>query len=186
MEEETKEREKEAAEDECPEKNDASEQTGQAKEKKQKKDTNKKEAKESAKLKEELVAQKDAYLRLAAEYDNYRRRSMKEREDTYADAYADVIKQVLPIADNLERALKYADSDKVVEGVQMTYNKFLQTLSNMGIEEIECTSFDPNFHNAVMHVEDEARGESEIVEVFEKGYKKGDKVIRYAMVKVAN
>ena len=151
--------------------------------KKEKKDTAKKEI---AKLKEELEAQKDTYLRLLAEYDNYRRRSAKEREDTYADAYADAIKQILPMADNLERALQFADSDKVVEGVRMTYNHFQKALETMGIEEIECKTFDPNFHNAVMHIEDEAYGESEIVEVFERGYKKNDKVIRYAMVKVAN
>lgn len=142
--------------------------------------------KEITKLKEELDAQKDAYLRLAAEYDNYRRRTAKEREDTYAEAYADALKALLPTADNLERALRFPDSDKVVEGVQMTYNKLQQSLASLGIEEIPCESFDPNFHNAVMHIEDEAYGESQIVEVFEKGYKKGDRVIRYAMVKVAN
>ena len=151
--------------------------------KKEKKDAAKKEI---AKLREELEAQKDAYLRLLAEYDNFRRRSAKEREDAYTDAYADAVKQILPIADNLERSLQFADSEQVVQGVRMTYGNFQKALESMGISEIECKTFDPNFHNAVMHVEDEAYGESEILEVFEKGYKKNDKVIRYAMVKVAN
>ena len=144
--------------------------------------------KDCARLEEELAKQKDAYLRLAAEYDNFRRRSQAEREATYSDAYADALKALLPTADNLERALKYSSGDpaKVVEGVEMTYNKLQQALQGLGITEIECGTFDPNLHNAVMHVEDEAYGEGEIVEVFEKGYKKGERIIRYAMVKVAN
>lgn len=158
------------------------EKTGESAEKK-KKDTSKKEC---AKLKEEIDKQKDAYMRLAAEYDNYRKRTQKEKEEIYTDAIADALKQILPVVDNLERALKFTDGGKVVEGVRMTYDKFEKVLADMGVEEIECKTFDPNFHNAVMHIEDEAYGESEIVECFEKGYKKGDKVIRYAMVKVAN
>lgn len=158
------------------------EKTGEGAEKK-KKDSSKKEC---AKLKEEIDKQKDAYMRLAAEYDNYRKRTQKEKEEIYTDAIADALKQILPVVDNLERALKFTDGDKVVEGVRMTYDKFEKVLADMGVEEIECKTFDPNFHNAVMHVEDEAYGDSEIVECFEKGYKKGDKVIRYAMVKVAN
>lgn len=144
--------------------------------------------KECASLNEELASAKDSYLRLAAEYDNFRRRSQQERENVYADAYADALKVLLPTADNLERALKFADGDpaKIVEGVEMTYSKLKGALDSLGIEEIPCEKFDPNYHNAVMHVDDESRGEGEIVEVFEKGYKKGDRVIRYAMVKVAN
>lgn len=142
--------------------------------------------KETALLKEELDKQKDMYMRLAAEYDNYRKRTLKEREETYTDAVSDVLKMMLPIVDNLERALQFSESDKVVEGVRMTYDKFGKTLADMGVEEIECKTFDPNFHNAVMHIEDESYGEGEIVECFEKGYKKGNKVVRYAMVKVAN
>ena len=158
------------------------EKNGECAEKK-KKDASKKEC---AKLKEEIEKQKDAYMRLAAEYDNYRKRTQKEKEEIYTDAISDALKQILPVVDNLERALKYGEGDKVVEGVKMTYDKFEKVLSDMGVEEIECKTFDPNYHNAVMHIEDEAYGESEIVECFEKGYKKGDKVIRYAMVKVAN
>lgn len=142
--------------------------------------------KETALLKEELEKQKEMYMRLAAEYDNYRKRTLKEKDEIYTDAISDALAQILPIVDNLERALQFSEGDKVVEGVRMTYDKFGKVLSDMGVEEIECKSFDPNFHNAVMHIEDENYGEGEIVECFEKGYKKGNKVIRYAMVKVAN
>ena len=159
-------------------------EAAEPKEKKPKKESASK--KEIAKLKEELDAQKDQYLRLAAEYDNFRRRTQSEKEAIYSDAYADALKALLPTVDNLERALKYPDSAKVVEGVQMTYNKLRQSLEALGIEEIPCETFDPNYHNAVMHIEDDSYGESAIVEVFEKGYKRGDRVIRYAMVKVAN
>lgn len=158
-----------------------------AAEKKAKKESRKSAAeKELAALKEELAAQNEKYLRLLAEYENYRRRTQKEKETTYADAYADALKVLLPTADNLERALRFPDSAKVVEGVQMTLDKLQQALAALGIEEIPCETFDPSLHNAVMHVEDEAYGENAIVEVFEKGYKKGERVIRYAMVKVAN
>ena len=135
---------------------------------------------------EKYNAERDAHLRVAAEYDNFRKRSVKEKEGIYADAYADCIGAILPVIDNLERALQDAEGDKVVEGVRMTMNQFADSLQKLGVEVIETASFDPNYHNAVMHVEDEAYGEGEIVDVFQKGYKKGDKVIRYAMVKVAN
>ena len=173
-----------AEETKAPETEEVTEEKAEVKEKKPKKESASK--KEIAKLKEELETQKDMYLRLAAEYDNFRRRSQLEKEATYGDAYADALKALLPTVDNLERALKYPDSAKVVEGVQMTYNKLRETLSTLGIEEIPCETFDPNYHNAVMHIEDDSYGESAVVEVFEKGYKRGDKVIRYAMVKVAN
>ena len=153
----------------------------------------KKAKKENAELKEKLTAaeteiaeQKDKYLRLLAEYDNFRRRSQKEKEGIYADAYGEALKALLPVADNLELAVRYSEGDKVVEGVKMVLNQLHDALSKMGIEEIETKTFDPNVHNAVMHVEDDAFGEGEIVEVFQKGYRKGDKIIRYAMVKVAN
>lgn len=137
---------------------------------------------------QELADEKEKYLRLAAEYDNFRRRSKAERESVYADAYADVIGEILPVLDNIERAAACIDADpaKVTEGVQMTAKGFIDTLAKLGVTEAECKTFDPNVHNAVMHIEDDAYGEGEIVEVFQKGYKKGDKVIRYAMVKVAN
>ena len=147
---------------------------------------NKRLTEELKKSEDALAESQDRYLRLVAEYDNFRKRSAKEKEGIYADAYADCIGAILPVIDNLERALQYAEGDKVVEGVRMTMNQFADTLQKLGVEVIETTSFDPTYHNAVMHVEDEAYGEGEIVDVFQKGYKKGDKVIRYAMVKVAN
>ena len=153
----------------------------------------KKAKKENAELKEKLAAaegeiaeQKDKYLRLLAEYDNFRRRSQKEKESIYSDAYGEALKALLPVADNLELAVRYSEGDKVVEGVKIVLNQLHDALTKMGIEEIETKTFDPNVHNAVMHVEDDAFGEGEIVEVFQKGYRKGDKIIRYAMVKVAN
>lgn len=151
--------------------------------------------KKTKKLEEELAAaRKDAeelnekYLRMLAEYDNFRKRSAKEREGIYADAYADALTSILPVLDNLERAESCKESDALAKGLELTLRSFRETLAKMGVEEIEAEGkpFDPNFHNAVMHVEDDAFGESEIVEVLMKGYKKGDKVIRYSMVKVAN
>ena len=135
---------------------------------------------------EAVKAAEDKYMRMMAEYDNFRKRSAKEREGVYADAYADCIANILPILDNLERASKSDNLEAVKKGLEMTAKAFDDALSKMGISEIETKTFDPNLHNAVMHVEDEAFGESEIVEVFQKGYAKGDKVLRYAMVKVAN
>ena len=161
-------------------------------EKTEKKKTKKCDAELTA-ARRELEAQKeknreceDRYLRMMAEYDNFRKRSAKEKEGVYADAYADCIANLLPILDNLERAQKSDNLDGVKKGLEMTVKAFEDALSKMGISEIETKNFDPNLHNAVMHVEDESRGESEIVEVFQKGYAKGDKVIRYAMVTVAN
>ena len=134
----------------------------------------------------EAKACEDKYLRMMAEYDNFRKRSAKEKEGVYADAYADCIANILPILDNLERAGHSDNMEAVRKGLELTAKAFDDALSKMGITEIETKTFDPNLHNAVMHVEDDTLGESEIVEVFQKGYAKGDKVIRYAMVKVAN
>lgn len=134
----------------------------------------------------QLAAENDKYMRMLAEYDNFRRRTAKEREGIYADAYADAVTELLPIIDNLERAAMFSDAESVGKGVQMTLGGVRDVFSKIGVTEIECETFDPNFHNAVMHVEDEAYGEGAIVEVLQKGYKKGDKIIRYAMVKVAN
>lgn len=128
----------------------------------------------------------DKYLRVVAEYDNFRKRSLKERDGIYAEAYIDAVKQILPIVDNMERAEAYLSDDASSEGVKMIMNSIHEALTKMGVTEIETKTFDPNYHNAVMHIDDESYGEGEIVEVFQKGYKKGDKVIRYAMVKVAN
>ena len=132
-----------------------------------------------------LAAEKDKFLRLAAEYDNYRRRTGEEKDAIYGNAIYDVLDKILPIIDNLERASQY-DGDKVAQGVKMTLTSFKSSLEALGVTEIECKTFDPNLHNAVMHVEDENYGEGEIVEVFQKGYQKGGKIIRYAMVKTAN
>ena len=128
----------------------------------------------------------DKYMRLMAEYDNFRKRSQKEKEGIYSDAYSDALTSILPVADNLERALKFSDGASVTDGVKMTLSQLKSSLEKMGISEIETKVFDPKLHNAVMHIEDEAYGEGELVEVFQKGYIKGDKVIRFAMVKVAN
>ena len=141
------------------------------------------------KLDEALEAQKaceDKYLRMMAEYDNFRKRSTKEKEGVYADAYADCIANILPILDNLDRASKSDNFEAVKKGLELTEKAFEDAMNKMGVSEIETKIFDPNLHNAVMHVEDETLGEGEIVEVFQKGYIKGEKVIRYAMVKVAN
>ena len=152
----------------------------------------KKKTKKSDKLLEEKEAQIDElnnkYLRLAAEYDNFRRRSAKEREGIFADAYASAMSAIMPVIDNLERAAMYNDAEKVRAGLELTFKSFADTLERLDIKAFgeAGETFDPNIHNAVMHVEDEEKGEGEIVEVFQKGYIKGDKVIRYAMVKVAN
>jgi molecular chaperone GrpE len=165
----------------------------EAKAQKTEKKKNKKADAELAELKKQLESAQaqaaeanDKYLRMMAEYDNFRKRSAKEKEGIYADAYADCIAGILPVLDNLERAAGVDQLEGLKKGLQMTAKAFEDALEKMGIKEIETKTFDPNLHNAVMHVEDEALGESEIVEVFQKGYTKGDKVIRYAMVKVAN
>ena len=137
----------------------------------------------------ELAAMNDKYLRLMAEYDNYRKRSQKEKDALYGDIKANAVSQFLPVYDNLERALKQSTEDEAYKkGVEMIMTQFCTTLEKLGVTEIECLGqkFDPEMHNAVMHVEDEEKGENEIVEVFQKGFKLGDKVIRFAMVKVAN
>lgn len=135
-----------------------------------------------------LAAAEDKYLRLAAEYDNFRRRSAKERENLYADVYAEALAVFLPVIDNLERAAQYADGESVAKGVALTLKGINDTLERLGITEIEAAGqpFDPEVHNAVLHVEDETLGESVVAEVLQKGYRKGDRVLRYAMVKVAN
>ncbi len=146
---------------------------------------------ELEKAKAEAAAANDKYMRVYAEYDNFRRRSQKEKEATYTDAYFDALMQILPILDTLERAAQFGGEDKehpLAKGLELTLKSFAETLEKMGVSEIPALGkqFDPNVHNAVMHVEDEAFGENEIVEVLMKGYIKGDKVLRYSMVKVAN
>ena len=144
--------------------------------------------KQNKKLQEELDLTKDTLLRLRAEYDNYRKRTTKEKEGIYSDAYVDVIKEILPIIDNLERAIA-ADGtlEDLKKGVEMTMKGCQDAFSKLGVEEIDATGeFDPNFHNAVMHIEDENFDKNVVAEVFQKGYKKDDKIIRHTMVKVAN
>ncbi len=173
--------------------NAAPEDCGDVKEEKEAAKSDKKSKKEISALKEEneklaseLAEEKDKYLRLAAEYDNFRRRTQKEKEQIYSDSYADIIEQLLPIIDNFEMARNFGDGDKLAEGVKMILTQAFEVFEKMGVTEIETKTFDPNVHNAVMHIDDDAYGEGEIVEVFRKGYRRGDKIIRYAMVKVAN
>ena len=130
----------------------------------------------------------DKYMRMMAEYDNFRKRSVKEKEGIYADAYSDAISNILPVLDNIERASAYTDADAVLKGVQMILKGAEEAFEKMGVTSFgqKGDTFDPNRHNAVMHIEDENLGENVITEVFQKGYMKGDKVIRYAMVIVAN
>ena len=132
--------------------------------------------------------QNDKYMRMAAEYDNFRKRSAKEKEGIYSDAYADALKAILPIIDNLERAVGGEGAEAVAKGLEMTLKGAGEALEKMGVEAFgaEGDEFNPNMHNAMMMVDDENHKEGEIVTVFQKGYKKGDKIIRYAMVTVAN
>ena len=140
-------------------------------------------------FKKALDAEKEKYLRLAAEYDNFRKRSQKEREALYADVRADTVLKLLPVYDNLSRALSQECSDPAFyKGVEMTMTQLRSIFEKMDITEIPAVgeTFDPALHNAVMHVEDDKYGEGEIVAEFEKGFKMGDKVIRFSTVQVAN
>ena len=140
-------------------------------------------------LKASLSAKEEQYLRLAAEYDNYRRRTAKEKESIWSEAKADAAVAFLPVYDNLERALKQETADEAYKkGVEMTMNQLKSVLEKLGITEIDALGkpFDPALHNAVMHVEDENFGENTVAEVFQAGFMLGEKVIRFAMVKVAN
>ena len=140
-------------------------------------------------LKQNLTDQEDKFLRLAAEYDNYRRRSQKEKESAWADSKAETAAAFLPVYDNLERALKQDTADEACKKcVEMTMTQLKEVISKLGIQEIPALgeTFDPNLHNAVMHVEDENAGENTIVEVFQAGFRTEEKVIRFSMVKVAN
>lgn len=146
------------------------------------------EAKEDS-IQKQLAQQEDRFLRLAAEYDNYRKRTAKEKEALWNDAKADTAIAFLPVYDNLERALKQPTADEAYKkGVEMTMNQLKEIFTKLGITEIPALgeNFDPNLHNAVMHVEDENLGENVVAEVFQAGFQLGEKVIRFAMVKVAN
>jgi len=138
------------------------------------------------KTEKDLAAANDKYLRMIAEYDNYRKRSQKEKESTYAEAYGDALTAILPVIDNLERALAFSEGEALTEGVKMTLKQFEDTMERLGVKAfgVRGEEFNPEFHNAVMQTEDPELGENMIAEVLQKGYSKGDKVIRYAMVKV--
>ncbi len=140
-------------------------------------------------LKTQLAEGEDRFLRLAAEYDNFRRRSKQEKDNIYVEAKADAVKALLPVYDNLERALKQETADEAYKkGVEMTMAGLQKAFEGLGVTEIAAVgeSFDPNIHNAVMHITDESLGENMVAEVFQAGFMLGEKVIRFAMVKVAN
>ncbi len=172
------------------------EQKAEKKEKKEKRFGRRKDEDHAAELEaakaafeKEKAAMNDKYLRLMAEYENYRRRSQKEKEALYTDVCSDTALKFLPVYDDLERALRQPTEDEAYrKGVEMIMTQFTATLEKLGIAPFESLgeTFDPALHNAVMHVDDEEKGENEIVEVFQKGFKQGDKVVRFAMVKVAN
>ena len=145
-------------------------------------------AAEIEKKTEEYDALYDKYLRVTAEYDNFRKRTVKEKEGIYSDAVVDVLKNILPVMDNLERALQFSDAGKILEGLKMIYSQFGDSLARIGVEEIKSDGepFDPAIHNAVFHEEDENQPDNTITETLQKGYIKSDKVIRPAMVRVVN
>ena len=140
------------------------------------------------KLVADMQEKDDRYLRLAAEYDNFRRRSREEKDAVYSQAMADTVNELLPIIDNLERASGFDDAEKVKEGLTMIASSVSSVLDKLGIEVFgdPGDKFDPNLHNAIMHDEDDSDREGEITDVFQKGYKKGNKIIRFAMVKTVN
>lgn len=151
------------------------------------------EVSEEDKLREQLKEQNDKYLRLMAEYDNYQKRTQREKAQRYADAVADTVEKLLPIGDNLERALKVEvtseDAKKFKEGVELVMRQFMDSLEKLEVKPIPAIGeqFDPNLHNAVMHIEDESIDDNTVVEEFMKGYiYKDSKVVRHSMVKVAN
>ena len=156
---------------------------------KKKKDKKSSKNDELAAAAEQYAALNDRYLRLCAEYDNFRKRSQKEKDALYGDIKANVVSSILPVYDNLERALAAPTEDEAYrKGVEMIMTQFNTTLEKLGVTPIPDVGekFNPELHNAVMHVEDEEKGENEIVEVFQKGFACGEKVIRPSMVKVAN
>ena len=142
-------------------------------------------------LAKQLAEEHDQYLRLAAEYDNYRKRTAKEKEGIYANAKIDTIKGMLPVYDNLERGLAQfgaEDDDPHKKGLEMIFNQYKEALTKLGVTPIDCVGkeFDPERHNAVMHIDDENLGENVVAQVFQAGFSMGDRVIRHAIVQVAN
>ena len=148
------------------------------------------EAEKMEQMAQELESLKDQRLRLAAEYDNYRKRTAKEKEQIYSDARMDTVKEFLAVYDNLERAVSQGgDEDSPhKKGMEMIFHQFDEILSKMGVEKIDAVGkpFDPEKHSAVMHIEDETLGENTVAEVFQQGFTLGGKVLRFAVVKVAN
>ena len=158
-------------------------------EEKKPEDAKQQEASEFEKAQQALAQEHDSYLRLAAEYDNYRKRSQKEKDNLYTEIRSETVEKFLPVYDNLERALAQETQDAAFKkGVEMTMNQLISVMEKLGVESFGAAGdhFDPQLHNAVMHIEDESLGENVIAEVFQKGFKVGEKVVRFAMVKVAN
>ena len=142
-------------------------------------------------LAKQLAEEHDSYLRLAAEYDNYRKRSQKEKDNLYTEIRSETVEKFLPVYDNLERGLAQfgaEDDDPHKKGLEMIFNQYKEALTRLGVTPIDCVGkeFDPERHNAVMHIEDESCGENTVVEVLQQGFMLGDKVLRFAIVKVAN
>ncbi len=178
-----------AAEPETETVPEAEEEKKAGKAEKKEKKGKKKDEERIAALEGEFAALNDRFLRVCAEYDNYRRRSQKEKSELYGEVKADTVQKFLPVYDNLERALRQGTEDEAYRrGVELIMSQFESTLEKLGVTAVDCLGekFDPALHNAVMHVDDEEKGDNEIVEVFQKGFRMGDKVIRFAMVKVAN
>lgn len=140
------------------------------------------------KLTNEVETYKDRLVRVTAEYENFRKRTAKEKEGIYTDACSDVLKELIPVIDNLERAFVADGSiDDLKKGIEMTLKGVQGSLEKLGVEEIDASKeFDPNLHQAVMHIEDENIEKNTVVEVFMRGYKRGEKIIRHSVVKVAN
>ena len=186
---------KETQDESCCEKDTCTQDENQHKETQSAKKCQRKEKvndKKIAELEEKLKESEDKYIRMLAEYDNFRKRAQKEKEAIYSDAVCDSVEQLLEVLDNLERAagvdVSKSDAQSVVDGVNKILSQAKEVFSKLGVEEIAAKgeTFDPEVHNAVMHEENEEYGENTVSEVFLKGYKRGDKVIRHSMVKVAN
>ena len=147
------------------------------------------EAPEINPFEEKYNAERDAHLRLAAEFDNFRKRTVKEKESSYANGRADAVEKLLPVYDNLARALKQETADAAFKkGVEMTMTELVKILGGMGVEIFGEAGemFDPNLHNAVLHIDDDSIPENTITQVFQQGFKMGEKIVRFAMVQVAN
>ena len=180
----------EEIEAEIPEADNEPEAKGETGKEKKKKEKKSKEKEELEKLKEEFESYKQTHLRILAEYDNFRKRTNNEKAQIYGNAVSDTINALLPVADNMERALaqEKATADDMRKGVEMIANQFSASFEKLGITPIGEVGekFNPDLHNAVSHIDSEELEDNVIAAVFQKGYKLGDKVIRHAMVQVAN